>query len=174
MNKINKTEHKINEDLACYTQLRLVGDNVQQGVFSYNYCISIAEQLELDLVCISESANPPVCRVINYQKFLYQQKKKEKENKQTKVELKEIKFGPQIGENDYQVKLRHAQEFLKNGNKVKAFVLFTGRQIAYKDQGIAVLNRFIKDLEDISQVESSIKMEGNRKMILILSPKKKK
>ena len=98
----------------------------------------------------------------------------EKENKQTKVELKEIKFGPQIGENDYQVKLKHAQEFLKDGNKVKAFVLFTGRQIAYKDQGIAVLNRFIKDLEDISQVESSIKMEGNRKMILILSPKKKK
>ena len=173
MNK-TKIEHKLNEDLSCYTELRLVGDNVQQGIFSYNYCISIAEQLELDLVCISESANPPVCRVVDYKKFLYQQKKKDKEKKQTKTELKEIKFSPQIGENDYKVKVKHAEKFLKEGNKVKAFVLFTGRQITYKEQGTEVLIRFLNDLLEISQIESPLKMEGNRKMSLTLSPKKKK
>ena len=171
-----KSENKLNEELSYYPQLRLVGDNIEQGVYDYNYCISLAEELGLDLVCISESVNPPVCKIIDYQKFLYQQKKKEKEKKSkiVKTELKEIKFSPQIGENDYQVKLKHAIEFLKEGNKVKAFVFFSGRQIAYKNQGEELLNRFTSDLSDISQLESPLKMEGNRKLSITLSPKKKK
>lgn len=169
-------DNKINEELELYPQLRLVGDNVEQGIYSYFQAIQIAEDLGLDLVCISESVDPPVCKVIDYQKFLYQQKKKEKEKKANanKSELKELRFGPQTSQHDYEFKLKHAREFLNEGNKLKAFVFFSGRQIAYKDQGEELLKKLINDLADISQIESPLKMEGNRKMIVILSPKKKK
>lgn len=169
-------KNKINDDLYLYPNLRLVGDNVEQGIYSYEESIKIAEELGLDLVCISESVDPPVCKVIDYQKFLYQQKKKEKEKKSnaTKSELKELRFGPQTNQHDYEFKLKHAREFLNEGNKLKAFVFFSGRQITYKSQGEELLNKLINDLADISQIESPLKMEGNRKMIVILSPKKKK
>lgn len=168
--------NKINEELSLYPNLRLVGDNVEQGIYSYNESINIAEKLELDLVCINESAIPPICKIIDYQKFLYQQKKKEKEKKSNanKSELKELRFGPQTSQHDYEFKLKHAREFLTEGNKLKAFVFFSGRQITYKNQGEELLNKLISDLSDISQIESPLKMEGNRKMIVILSPKKKK
>jgi len=168
--------NKINEELSLYSNLRLVGDNIEQGIYSYFQSIQIAEDLSLDLVCINESVDPPVCKIIDYQKFLYQQKKKEKEKKANanKFELKELRFGPQTSQHDYEFKLKHAREFLIEGNKLKAFVFFSGRQIAYKEQGEELLNRLITDLSDISQVESPLKMEGNRKMIVILSPKKKK
>jgi translation initiation factor IF-3 len=167
-------KNKINDELSSYSELRLVGDNVEQGIYSYSQAVQIASDLELDLVCISESVNPPVCKVIDYQKFLYQQKKKEKEKKVNKTELKELRFSPQTCQHDYEFKLKHAIEFLNGGNKLKAFVFFSGRQIAYKNQGEELLNKLINDLSDISQVESPLKMEGNRKMIVILTPKKKK
>lgn len=167
--------NKINDELSIYSDLRLVGDNVVNGICSYHEAIATAQVLGLDLVCVSESTNPPVCKVIDYQKFLYQQKKKEKEKKaNAKSELKELRFGPQTSQHDYEFKLKHAREFLNEGNKLKAFVFFTGRQIAYKNQGEELLNKLINDLSDIGQVESPLKMEGNRKMIVILSPKKKK
>lgn len=169
-----KKQHKLNEELSCYENLRLVGDNVIQGVYPYSYCFSKAEELELDLVCITESAQPPVCKIIDYQKFLYQEKRKEKDKKQGKVEIKEIKFSPQIGENDFQVKLKQAEKFLKEGHKVKAYVMFSGRQIVYKKQGENVLNKFISNLSDISNIEVPIKMEGNRKLSVLLNPHKKK
>jgi len=168
--------NKINEELSSYDELRLVGHETFHGVCSYAAAMATAEMLGVDLVCINESANPPVCKLIDYQKFLYQQKKKEKEKKANanKTELKELRFGPQTSQHDYEFKLKHAREFLTEGNKLKAFVFFSGRQITYKDQGEELLNKLINDLSDISQIESPLKMEGNRKMIVILSPKKKK
>lgn len=167
-------QHKLNEELSIYDNLRLVGDNIPNRICSYYEAIAIAQILELDLVCITEVAQPPVCKIIDYQKFLYQEKRKEKEKKQVKVELKEIKFSPQIGENDFQVKLKQAEKFLKQGHKVKAFVFFTGRQITYKKQGEDVLNKFINSLSDISNIEVPMKMEGNRKLSVLLNPQKKK
>ena len=167
--------YKINDELSNYPEIRLVGDNVESDVYPYFQAIQIAEDLELDLVCISESVNPPVCKIIDYQKFLYQQKKKEKEKKakSVKIELKELRFSPQTSQHDYEFKVKHAKEFLTDGNKVKAFVFFSGRQIAYKNQGEELLNKLINDLSDISQIESPLKMEG-KKMVVVLSPKKKK
>jgi len=171
-------KNKINDDLISYSELRLVGDNIESGnkIVSYSEAVSIADTLGLDLVCINESANPPICKVIDYQKFLYQQKKKDKEKKAnaSKSELKELRFGPQTSQHDYEFKLKHAREFLSEGNKLKAVVLFSGRQIAYKSQGEELLNKLIDNLSDISQIESPLKMEGTRKMIVVLSPKKKK
>lgn len=173
---MENSTYKINEELSNYSELRLVGENVDQGIYSYSQASQIAFDLELDLVCISESVNPPVCKIIDYQKFLYQQKKKEKEKRANtiKAELKELRFGPQTSQHDYDFKLKHAREFLNEGNKLKAFVFFSGRQISYKNQGEELLKRLIEDLSDISQIESPLKMEGNRKMIVVLSPKKKK
>lgn len=169
---------KINNELSLYSELRLVGDNIESGnqIFSYNDAINFADTLGLDLVCINESVTPPICKIIDYQKFLYQQKKKEKEKKSNanKSELKELRFGPQTSQHDYEFKLKHAREFLNEGNKLKAFVFFSGRQISYKSQGEELLNKLINDLSDISQIDSPLKMEGTRKMIVILSPKKKK
>ena len=129
--------------------------------------------MEVDLVEISPNAQPPVCRLIDYSKFLYQQKKKAKEMKakQVKIEVKEIRFGPQTAEADYAFKLKHAQEFLKDGNKVKAYVFFKGRSIVFKEQGEVLLLRFANDLEEIAKVESMPNMEG-KKMIIMLAPKK--
>lgn len=135
--------------------------------------MEIADELELDLVEISPKADPPVCRIIDYQKFLYQLKKKEKEKKanSAKVVIKEIRFGPQTDDHDYNFKLRHAQEFLKEGSKVKAYVFFKGRSIVYKEQGEQLLARFALDLDEYGKVEQLPKLEGKR-MILFLAPKK--
>lgn len=133
----------------------------------------VADDLELDLVEISPSANPPVCKVIDYQKFLYQLKKREKEQKakSTKITVKEIRFGPQTDEHDYNFKLKHAIEFLKSGNKLKAYVFFKGRSILFRDQGEILLLRFASDLEEYAKVDQLPRLEGKR-MIVMLSPKK--
>lgn len=168
-----QAQHRINEHIRGVKEVRLVGDNVEQGVYPIAEAVRIADELELDLVEISPTAEPPVCRVIDYQKFLYQQKKKEKEQKAktAKVVLKEIRFGPQTDEHDYNFKLKHAQEFLKEGCKVKAYVFFKGRSILFKEQGEVLLLRFANDLEELAKVDSLPVLEGKR-MILMLSPKK--
>ena len=152
----------------------MVGDYVEQGVVSLEKALQIADELELDLVEISPNAEPPVCKVIDYQKFLYQQKKREKElkSKQVKVVVKEIRFGPQTDDHDYEFKLRHAIEFLKEGAKIKAFVFFKGRSILFKEQGEVLLLRFANDLEEYGKVDQMPLLEGKR-MIITLSPKKK-
>lgn len=151
----------------------MVGDNVEQGVYSFDEALRIADQLELDLVEISPNAAPPVCKVIDYQKFLYQQKKREKEQKAktAKIVVKEIRFGPQTDEHDFNFKLKHAQEFLKEGCKVKAYVFFKGRSILFKEQGEILLARFAQALEDVAKVDQLPQLEGKR-MIIFLSPKK--
>lgn len=156
-------------------EVRLVGDNVEQGVYPTEKAKQLADELELDLIEISPTAVPPVCRIADYQKFLYQLKKREKEQKakQKKVEVKEIRFGPQTGDNDYAFKLKHAEEFLKEGNKVKAYVFFKGRSILFKDQGEEILGRFISDLEELAKVDQQPLLEGKR-LSIMLSPKKTK
>ncbi len=154
-------------------EVRLVGDNVEQGIYSYEEAMRIADVQNLDLVEISATADPPVCRIIDYQKFLYQKKRKEKEQKQNskKVEIKEIRFGPQTDEHDYNFKLKHAREFLADGNKVKSYVFFRGRSILFKEQGELLLARFCNDLEEVGKPEAMPKLEGKR-MIVIIAPKK--
>ncbi|VAW17039.1 Translation initiation factor 3 [hydrothermal vent metagenome] len=152
----------------------MVGENVENpGVYPLSEALNIAGSMDLDLVEISPNADPPVCKVIDYSKFLYQQKKKQKEMKAkaTKVVLKEIRFGPQTDEHDFQFKLKHAEKFLKDGAKVKAFVFFKGRSILFKEQGEILLLRFATELEDIGKVEQLPKLEGKR-MTMYISPKK--
>ncbi|MEA4850356.1 MAG: translation initiation factor IF-3 [Paludibacter sp.] len=167
--------NRINEKIKGLKEVRLVGDNVEQGIFTFEEAMRIADQLELDLVEISPNAVPPVCKIVDYQKFLYNQKKREKEAKakSTKIILKEIRFGPQTDEHDYNFKLKHAQEFLKEGCKVKAYVFFKGRSILFKDQGEVLLARFANDLEDYAKVDQLPQLEGKR-MIIMFSPKKTK
>ncbi len=155
--------------------MRLVGDNVEQGIYPFEQAMKIADDLELDLVEISPTAVPPVCRVVDYQKFLYMIKKREKEQKAktAKVILKEIRFGPQTDDHDYDFKLKHAKEFLKEGCKVKAYVFFKGRSILFKEQGEMLLARFANDLEDFAKVDQLPQLEGKR-MIIMFSPKKGK
>ena len=167
--------HRINEQITA-PEVRVVGDNVPQAqVMSIRDALRLADELELDLIEISPKAEPPVCRIADYQKFLYQQKKKAKELKanQTKVVVKEIRFGPQTDDHDYNFKLKHAENFLKEGAKVKAYVFFRGRQIVFKDQGEILLLRFIQDLEEWAKVEQMPKLEGKR-MSILLAPKPKK
>ncbi len=149
-----------------------MGDNINPDVYSIQEALKMAEELELDLVEISPNADPPVCKIVDYQKFLYQQKKKQKEikSKTTKVVLKEIRFGPQTDEHDYNFKLKHAQKFLEDGAKVKAFVFFKGRSILFKEQGEILLLRLAQDLEEIGKVEQLPRLEGKR-MIMFISPK---
>ena len=165
--------NRINDAIRGLKEVRLVGDNVEQGVYPFAEAMRIADGLELDLVEISPNAEPPVCRIVDYQKFLYQQKKREKEQKAkaAKVILKEIRFGPQTDEHDYNFKLKHAQEFLKEGCKVKAYVFFKGRSILFKEQGEILLLRFANDLEDFAKVDQLPQLEGKR-MIIMMSPKK--
>ena len=153
----------------------MVGENVEAGVYTIEHARQIADEQELDLVEISPSAVPPVCRITDYQKFLYQQKKREKEMKAkaTKVIVKEIRFGPQTDDHDYNFKLKHAIEFLKDGAKLKAYVFFKGRSILFKEQGEVLLLRFANDLEEHAKVDQLPQLEGKR-MIIMLSPKKKK
>ncbi|MDR0419000.1 MAG: translation initiation factor IF-3 [Prevotellaceae bacterium] len=155
------------------SQVRLVGDNIENpGVYSLSDALKMADEMELDLVEISPQADPPVCKIIDFQKFLYQQRKKQKEMKANavKVEVKEIRFGPQTGEHDYQFKLKHAENFLKDGDKVKAYVFFRGREIVFKEQGEALLARFANDLEKWGKVEFLPKLEGKR-MNMVLAPR---
>jgi translation initiation factor IF-3 len=150
-----------------------VGDNVEnQGIYSIEDAIKLADEMELDLVEISPKADPPVCKIIDYQKFLYQQKKKQKElkAKTQKVVVKEIRFGPNTDEHDYQFKLNHAKKFLEEGAKVKAFVFFKGRSILFKEKGEILLLRLAQELEELAKVEQMPKLEGKR-MIMFLSPK---
>lgn len=167
-------KYKINHFIRA-REVRLVGENVPQGVFSLADAIKLADEKELDLVEVSPNAEPPVCRVIDFKKFIYEQKKKAKENKAkaTKVVVKEVRFGPNTDEHDYLFKLKHAQGFLQEGAKVKAYVFFKGRSILYKDQGEKVLQRFVKDLEELAKVDQEPKLEGKR-MIIFLSPLPKK
>ena len=163
----------INEHIRA-REVRLVGDNVTPGIYSIQEARRIADELELDLVEISPTAEPPVCKVLDYQKYLYQQKKKAKEikAKSTKVVVKEIRFGPQTDDHDYNFKLKHAIGFLQEGAKVKAYVFFKGRSILFKEQGEVLLLRFANDLEEYGKVEQMPLLEGKR-MIIMLSPKKK-
>ena len=156
--------------------MRVVGENVEPNlVLSIKEAIRLADEMELDLIEISPKADPPVCRIADYQKFLYQQKKKAKEikAKQVKVVIKEIRFGPQTDDHDYNFKLKHAENFLKEGAKVKAYVFFRGRSIVFKEQGEILLLRFANDLEEIARVELMPKLDG-KKMNMILAPKSKK
>lgn len=167
-----KDQYRINERIKV-REVRLVGDNVENGVVSIGQALKIAEDLGLDLVEISPNAVPPVCKITDYQKFLYQQKKRQKEQKakSVKVIVKEIRFGPQTDEHDYNFKLKHAKGFLDEGAKVKAYVFFKGRSILFKEQGEVLLLRFANDLEDYGKVEQLPVLEGKR-MIIMLSPKK--
>lgn len=154
----------------------MVGENIEEaGVFATPKALKMADEMDLDLVEISPKAEPPVCKIIDYQKFLYQQKKKQKEMKATtiKVVVKEIRFGPNTDEHDYQFKLRHAEKFLKDGAKVKAFVFFKGRSILFKEQGEILLLKFAQELEELGALEQMPKLEGKR-MTIFISPKKKK
>ncbi len=153
----------------------MVGENVEPRVYSIREAIALAQQMELDLVEISAKADPPVCRIVDYKKFLYEQKKKQKEIKANavKVVVKEIRFGPQTDEHDYEFKKKHAIKFLQEGAKIKAYVFFKGRSILFKEQGQMVLLRLAQDLEDIGSVESMPTMEGKR-MNMFIAPKKKK
>ena len=154
-------------------EVRLVGENVEMGVFPLQKALQMANELELDLVEISPNASPPVCKIIDYKKFLYEQKKREKVMKAnaSKVMLKEIRFGPQTDEHDYEFKKKHAIKFLEEGAKLKAFVFFKGRSIIFKDQGQILLLRLAQDLEEYGKVEQLPKLEGKR-MIMLMNPKK--
>ncbi|MBO8473139.1 MAG: translation initiation factor IF-3 [Bacteroidetes bacterium] len=168
-------EVRINEAITS-PKVRLVGDNIQQpGIYSLSAAMKMAEELQLDLVEISAKADPPVCKILDYQKYLYQQKKKAKEMKANaaKVVIKEIRFGPNTDEHDFQFKLKHAQEFLADGAKVKAYVFFRGRSILFSDQGEKLLLRFAVELEDYGRAEQMPKLEGKR-MIMMIAPIKKK
>ena len=166
-----KNQYRINEQIRV-REVRIVGDG-ESTVVSTREALDMAHNEGVDLVEISPNANPPVCRLIDYSKFLYQQKKRQKEMKakQVKVEVKEIRFGPQTDEHDYQFKLKHAKEFLEEGNKVRAYVFFRGRSILFKEQGEVLLLRFANDLEEYGKVEGMPSLEG-KKMFLYLAPKK--
>ncbi|HPE42891.1 MAG TPA: translation initiation factor IF-3 [Bacteroidales bacterium] len=164
--------HKINDRITA-PMVRVVGENVENGIYPLREAIAIAEGLQLDLVEISPTANPPVCKVIDYKKFLFEQKKKQKEikAKSAKIVVKEIRLGPNTDEHDFQFKLKHAMKFLEEGAKVKVDVFFRGRSIVYKDQGELVLLRFAQELEEYGKVEQLPKLEGKR-MIMMIAPKK--
>ena len=166
-----KNQYRVNEQIRV-REVRIVGDD-GSTVVPTRQALEMAHDQGVDLVEISPNANPPVCRLIDYSKFLYQQKKRQKEMKakQVKVEVKEIRFGPQTDEHDYQFKLKHAKEFLEDGNKVRAYVFFRGRSILFKEQGEVLLLRFANDLEDYGKVEGMPSLEG-KKMFLYLAPKK--
>lgn len=167
-----KDQYRINDRIRV-PEVRLVGENVTNGVYPIEKALQIAESHEMDLVEISPNADPPVCRITDYQKFLYQQKKRQKEQKakSVRVVVKEIRFGPQTDDHDYNFKLRHAKEFLDEGAKVKAYVFFKGRSILFKEQGEVLLLRFANDLEEYAKLDQMPVLEGKR-MTIMLSPKK--
>ena len=167
-----KGQHRINEQIHS-REVRVVGDDIEPKVYPLSQALKMAEDAGLDLVEISPTAVPPVCKIIDYSKFLYQLKRKQKEMKakQVKVNVKEIRFGPQTDDHDYNFKLRHAMGFLQDGDKVKAYVFFKGRSILFKEQGEVLLLRFANDLEEYGKVEQMPVLEGKR-MTIFISPKK--
>ena len=167
-----KQQYRVNEQIRV-REVRIVGDGIESTVMPTRNALHLAEQKGVDLVEISPNAQPPVCRLIDYSKFLYQQKKHQKEMKakQVKVDVKEIRFGPQTDDHDYEFKLKHAKGFLTDGDKVKAIVFFKGRSILFKEQGEVLLLRFAADLEDYGKVEQMPQLEGKR-MIMFIAPKK--
>ena len=171
-NDSKKDEYRVNRQITA-REVRIVGDDIESSVVPLQEAIKIAEEKGVDLVEISPTATPPVCRLIDYSKFLYQQKKRQKEikAKQVKISVKEIRFGPQTDDHDYDFKLKHAREFLTSGNKVKAYVFFKGRSIVFKEQGEVLLLRFATDLEDVGKVESMPELMGKR-MTMFIAPKK--
>ena len=166
--------HQINDKIRA-KEVRLVGDNVEPGVYPTSEALKMAEEQELDLVVISDKAEPFICRILDYKKFLYEQKKKQKElkAKQVKVVIKEIRFGPQTDEHDFQFKKKHAEKFLEEGSKLKTYVFFKGRSIVFKDQGEILLIKLAQELEHVGKVDQMPKLEGKR-MIMLMSPKKAK
>ncbi len=171
----DEDDHRVNDQITA-PQVRLVGENIPEpGIYPLAKALQIAVDQELDLVEIAEGANPPVCKIIDYQKFKYQQRKKLKEQKSnaSKVVIKEIRFGPQTDEHDYNFKLKHAQSFLQEGSKVKAYVFFRGRSILFSEQGEKLLLRFAVDLDEWGKAEQMPKLEGKR-MIMMIAPNKKK
>ena len=167
-----KSQYRVNGQIRA-REVRIVGDGVESQVVSLGRALDMASHQGVDLVEISPNAEPPVCRLIDYSKFIYQQKKHQKEirAKQVKVEVKEIRFGPQTDDHDYNFKLKHAQGFLSEGDKVKAYVFFRGRSILFKEQGEVLLLRFAQDLEEYGKVEQMPQLEGKR-MIMFIAPKK--
>ena len=173
--KNDEQELRINNRITA-PQVRLVGENIpEQGIYPIAKALRLADELELDLVEISAKADPPVCKILDYQKYLYQQKKKVKEMKSNsaKIVIKEIRFGPNTDEHDFQFKLKHAQEFLQEGSKVKASIFFRGRSIMFADQGEKQLLRFAVELEEYGRAESMPSLEGKR-MTMMIAPVKKK
>ena len=166
--------HKINEHITA-SQIRMVGDNVEPGVVSLEKGLAMADDLDLDLVEISTKTDPPICKIIDYKKFLYEQRKKQKKIKAntSKVVLKELRFGPNTDDHDFNFKLKHAIKFLQDGSKLKAHVFFKGRSIIYKEKGEILLLKLAQELEDYGIVEQMPKLEGKR-MIMLVIPKKKK
>jgi len=173
MRVIRQDKHRINRKITA-EELRLVGDNVEIGVYKLSQALAIANEQDLDLVEISPKAVPPVCKVMDYKKFLYEQKKREKalKSKAAKVVVKEIRFGPNTDDHDYNFKKKHAEKFLKEGAKLKAFVFFKGRSIIFKEKGQILLLRLAQDLEKLGKVEQMPKLEGKR-MIMFIAPIKK-
>ena len=171
----DENELNINDEIRA-PKVRLVGDNIPEpGIYPISAAMKLADEMELDLVEITAKADPPVCKILDYQKYLYQQKKKAKEMKQnaTKIVIKEIRFGPNTDEHDFQFKLKHAMEFLQEGAKVKSSVFFKGRSIVYADQGEKLLLRFAVELEEYGRAEQMPKLEGKR-MIMMIAPLPKK
>lgn len=169
--KKKEAEHNINQFIKS-PEVRLSGDNVEPGIYPLAKALALADEQELDLVEISPNAVPPVCRIIDYSKFVYEQKKKQKEIKSNAKQtvIKEIRFGPNTNDHDFQFKLKHAVSFLENGEKVRAYVHFKGRAIVYKEQGEILLLKFAQALEDVGKVELLPKLEGKR-MFLTVAPK---
>lgn len=166
-------EHRLNREITV-PQVRLVGDNIEQGVYPTIKAIQMAEELGLDLAEISPKADPPVCRIVDYKKFLYEKKKKEKEikAKSQKTEIKEIRFTPNTDDHDLDFKKKHAIKFLQEGSKVKIYVQFKGRAIMFKERGELLLLQFAQSLEEYGQLEAMPNLEGKR-MMAFISPKKK-
>ncbi|WP_262503150.1 translation initiation factor IF-3 [Polaribacter aquimarinus] len=172
---MKEDQHRINDKIKYVDEVRVVGENVEVGVYPLAKAKAMAREQELDLVEISPKAKPPVCKIIDYKKFLYEQKKREKalKSKATKVTIKEIRFGPQTDEHDYEFKKKHAIKFLQDGAKLKAFVFFKGRSIIFKEQGQILLLKLAQELEEYGKVEQLPKLEGKR-MIMFIAPKKTK
>ncbi|WP_273569086.1 translation initiation factor IF-3 [Maribacter halichondriae] len=169
----NKNPHKINEKILA-PEVRLVGDNIEVGIYPIRKALDLSDEMGLDLVEISPNAAPPVCKIMEYKKFLYEQKKREKamKAKASKVVVKEIRFGPNTDDHDYEFKKKHAEKFLKDGAKLKAYVFFKGRSIVYKDQGEILLLRLASELEEWGKVEQMPRLEGKR-MTMFIAPKTK-
>lgn len=170
---VREEQHRINKNIRNTPQVRVVGDDIEAGVYPIDEAIKMAEELGVDLVEIAPLVDPPVCKIIDYGKYLYELKKKAKEvkAKASKVVVKDIRFGPHTDEHDYQFKKNHAMKFLQEGSKVKAFVFFRGREIVFKEQGTILLLRFASELEEWGKAEQLPVLEG-KKMLMVLAPKK--